>query len=148
MDDRAGGGEGDATHFFLSAPTPPSSVDKYAFGSFRHSHSLAHSLLHSRWQAVYKGDSNSICRNMSWWDTGSGLKYRKVRGEGWKCSQRSGVDSKNIISDAKYCFLCVEKLTASWGWGMVRGTLWSYDSYRRSTRAKGFCLKRTWIARR
>jgi len=42
---------------------------------------------------------------------------RDERGGNADTGGQSRIDSKNIISDAKYCFLCVEKLTATWGLG-------------------------------
>ena len=42
---------------------------------------------------------------------------RDERGGNADTGGQSRIDSKNIISDAKYCFRCVEKLTATWGLG-------------------------------
>ena len=142
-----GGGEGDATHFFCRprrrrVPVINMHSDRFAI----HTRSLTHSSTRDGRQLI-KGIPIRFVETCHGGTLAVDWSIGRYGEEGWKCSQRSGVDSKNIISDAKYCFLCVEKLTATWGWGMVRGTLWSYDSYRRSTRAKGFYLKRTWIAR-
>jgi len=82
------GGEGEATHFFLSAPTPPSSVDKYAFGSFRHSHFLAHSLSSTRdGRQFIKGIPIRFVETCHGGTLAVDWSIGRFGGEGWKCSQ-------------------------------------------------------------
>lgn len=99
----------------LSSPTSNFS-DKYAFESF-HTYILNHSSIRRRRQL--KVESNFPKYNMM-----GHWQWRGGRVGGWWYSlqnavigQQSNVNSKNIISDAKYCFLCVKKAGRTWGKG-------------------------------